>query len=342
MIKHIFESFYSRLALVVFLSFILVGALAVSSIHQSSQAQQHQIAQKLHHDLAKHIVKENQLIKDGAFDSGAMKMVFMNLMVLGPNFEFYLLDEQGQILSYSAEPGKVKLDKVDLSSLKNFLADSAAQQTIYGPDPRSSSRQKIFSAAEIFENDILRGYIYVIIGGELYDNVAERVSQSAMFKYALWTLITGFALALFVTLGAMSLLTKPLRRLTQDVQQFRKEGLNKGSLELDHWNDSSDNEVHQLGSAFHAMAEELQAQYQKVKTTDELRRELISHVSHDLRTPLASMMGYLETWQLKQASLSPEQSAEFIAIDPQERTQDQHVGRTTLRTRPPQWWRCTN
>lgn len=65
---------------------------------------------------------------------------------------------------------------------------------------------------------------------------------------------------------------------------------------------------------FTAMATELKAQYEKVKTTDELRKELISYVSHDLRTPLAALLGYLETWQMSKDNLSAEESDRLIQV----------------------------
>jgi signal transduction histidine kinase len=45
---------------------------------------------------------------------------------------------------------------------------------------------------------------------------------------------------------------------------------------------------------------------------DMLRRELVSNVSHDLRTPLASIHGYLETVMMKQDSLSKEEVHKYL------------------------------
>ncbi|MFT7128378.1 MAG: signal transduction histidine kinase, partial [Gammaproteobacteria bacterium] len=69
----------------------------------------------------------------------------------------------------------------------------------------------------------------------------------------------------------------------------------------------------------------LKKQYQKVKNTDELRRELISYVSHDLRTPLASLQGYLETWQLKHHDLTPEENENLIQTAINNSTQISHL-----------------
>lgn len=41
---------------------------------------------------------------------------------------------------------------------------------------------------------------------------------------------------------------------------------------------------------------------------------MVANISHDLRTPLASLHGYLETLSLKDASLSPEERRRYLGI----------------------------
>ncbi|MFT4526285.1 MAG: signal transduction histidine kinase [Bacteroidia bacterium] len=47
---------------------------------------------------------------------------------------------------------------------------------------------------------------------------------------------------------------------------------------------------------------------------DRLRRELIANVSHDLRTPLAILKGYVETLQIKKDSLSELEKDQYLEI----------------------------
>ncbi|MBT8298553.1 MAG: HAMP domain-containing histidine kinase, partial [Maribacter sp.] len=52
----------------------------------------------------------------------------------------------------------------------------------------------------------------------------------------------------------------------------------------------------------------------KMKSVDLLRRELIANVSHDLRTPLAILKGYIETLQMKKETLSETEKQEYLQI----------------------------
>jgi signal transduction histidine kinase len=311
--KTIISSFYSKLSVGLLLSFIFMGLLMLVLAQQLTQSYQNEVEQKLHAQLAQHVVDDNALLKNGEFDQGALKNAFHSMMILGPSFEFYVLDAKGSIMTFSADPSRIKREAVALDPIKQFMSKQK-KYPILGDDPRSLDKHKIFSVAPITENEKLVGYLYIIIGGEIYDGIVDLLQQSHIFTLAVWSLSMALLFGLLVILLLFAMLTRPLRRLTSDMQQFRQEGFEHGQLPNSKWNKNSSDDIERLGSTFNEMASTLNSQYQKVKDTDELRRELISYVSHDLRTPLASLQGYLETWQLKHAQLSKEEGRQLITV----------------------------
>ncbi|MGE7776567.1 sensor histidine kinase [Chitinophaga sp. NPDC101104] len=62
------------------------------------------------------------------------------------------------------------------------------------------------------------------------------------------------------------------------------------------------------------MADTIFRNIEQLSATDKLRQELIANVSHDLRTPLAIMHGYIETLQIRHDRLSPEEQQKFLGI----------------------------
>ncbi len=60
------------------------------------------------------------------------------------------------------------------------------------------------------------------------------------------------------------------------------------------------------------MAQTIDANIEEIKRNDQLRRDLIANISHDLRSPLASVQGYLETIMIKDDQLSSEQRHSYL------------------------------
>jgi signal transduction histidine kinase len=73
-------------------------------------------------------------------------------------------------------------------------------------------------------------------------------------------------------------------------------------------------EIHRLTFAFKQLVERIQIQMEKLKEADALRRELVANVSHDLRTPLATLRGYIETLYLKDNNLSAQDRKHHLEI----------------------------
>jgi signal transduction histidine kinase len=66
------------------------------------------------------------------------------------------------------------------------------------------------------------------------------------------------------------------------------------------------------------MARRIASQIDQLREKDAQRRQLVAQVSHDLRTPLASMQGYIETLKLRRERLTPEEQDRFLQIALQE------------------------
>ena len=73
-------------------------------------------------------------------------------------------------------------------------------------------------------------------------------------------------------------------------------------------------EIQRLDRAFKAMSQRINQQINVLEANDQKRRNLVANVSHDLRTPLAAVLGYLETLQLRTDQISPAQHQGYIDI----------------------------
>ena len=73
-------------------------------------------------------------------------------------------------------------------------------------------------------------------------------------------------------------------------------------------------ELGRIGGVFNDMAGTIEKNIKELRGIDELRTELISNVSHDLRTPVASIQGYAETLLLKQETITPADRQRYLEI----------------------------
>ena len=299
---------YQKLALSLFSTFVLVVGTCVLIIQSLESISRDKAEQELHQELAAHLVHDNPLLSSGQHDQQALENLFHSMMILGQNFEFYVLDQSGKILTYSAKPGEVKRTYVDLEPIQ-WLLENQMSLPLYADDPRSD-KQKIFSVAPIESNGKTRGYLYVIIGGQIYDSIFSAIKNNEQLQ--LIGILAGASLLFLFVLLLLSFrfFVKPLKKLTGEVKQLNIKTFN-GELPKIEINNTS-GEVAKLSQVFNQLIQQVNQQFLALESVDKDRRELLAHLSHDLRTPLSSLQGFLETINLKQQDISETEGKQYI------------------------------
>lgn len=306
------RSLYAKLAFALLGLLALVGGLLVVVSVFTTELYQQEANQKLNRMLAELIASERDLMRDSRVNNAAVKEIFSMLMTVNPSIEVYLLDRQGTILSYSAEPGKVKRAAVDLGPITAFLEGREAYP-ILGDDPRSTVGRKIFSASRIPRSGPLEGYLYVILGGESYDTVLQKLQGSYILRLSLWVIIVSLLVAAGAGLALFAYLTRRLRRLAVAMGAYA-DGTAFNELVLPRADRGPSDEISRLTATFRLMAGRIEQQVASLRNVDAQRRELIAGVSHDLRTPLATLQGYMETLLMRDSVLSQEERRQYLEI----------------------------
>lgn len=278
-----------------------------------------EVIQDLSRGLAAYIARNALLEDQSAIAPQALRQLFGQLMVVNPSVEVYLLDDQGHIRGHDAPSGHLIRDHVDLAPVRKLIDGGALP--ILGDDPRSASGRKVFSAAPLRQG----GYIYVVLMGETHDRLAARASQDSVMRTTLWSMALVATLGLIAGLVAFALITRPLRRLTNEIRQFESGDARAAAAEVvatpapraesrDEGREEVRDEMVALQSAFRQMSGRIDSQWRALKQQDQERREMVANISHDLRTPLTSLHGYLETLSVKADSLTVEERQRYLAI----------------------------
>jgi len=307
------KSLYSKLAIALLGLFCLLGVSIFILTQFASDMYQQEAIQKLNRDLAKQIVVQKLLIQDHQINHTGLKEIFDMLMVVNPSIELYLLDPEGEILAFSAPPGKVKMNRVDLEPIEKWF-DTGTVFPLTGDDPRNLGKKKVFSVARIPETGALQGYLYIILGGELFDSIFQKLKGSYIMRLSVWWIVASLLFVLTTGLMLFAYLTRRLRRLASIMDSPDMEQTAEQLQSVIRSDRQQGDEIDRLTFTFKQMIERIQAQMEKLKESDMLRRELVTNVSHDLRTPLATLQGYIETLFLKDGNLTAEDRKNHLQI----------------------------
>ena len=305
-------SLTQRLSLV--FAVLLLACSGISLLFQIRAEARHEqeVVQQLSSGLAAHIAGTAQLMDAGGWKPDAVRDLFDKLMAVNPAVELYLLDPDGRIVGHAAPPGRLRRDRVDLAPVRRLIA--GAGLPILGDDPRGTDVRKVFNAAPVRVDGKEAGYVYVILQGETHDALAAGLARHSVWR------MTGLAMGLVALLGlimglvAFRLITRPLRALADTVRAFDATG-DAPVAPLDPPpDDGRRDEIATLRAAFAHMSRRIAEQWRELTRQDQQRRELVANISHDLRTPLTSLHGYLETLRVKDGLLTQAERHRYLDI----------------------------
>lgn len=297
-------------ALLLLTSCALLGWLQVRTSTQYSQA----VIQQISGDLAQHINQSYPLLGQDGLNRDSVRTLFDHLMAVNPSVEVYLLDNQGNIVGDGAPPGHIKRPRIDLEPIQTAL--SSHKFPVYGDDPRSLDGKKVFSVAPMRQDGEIKGYLYVILLGEKYTALSSDAQFNALLKIVLLSISLVALLGLIVGGLAFRWITRPLRELSRQVRELGTGGMEemKAMAALPLQADRGSDEINLLRQGVISMARRIAEQWHRLAQQDQLRREFIANISHDLRTPLTSLHGYLESLSVMSATLSEADKKRYLEI----------------------------
>jgi signal transduction histidine kinase len=305
--RSFFNRLYWKIAVIFMVLLTVLAAIYVYLTAYSAQRYFEATHQRLNREVAAHIVKFMVPFRNGKVNQKEAERIFFNVMVTNPSVEVYLLDTAGIILTYKAPAEKVKLKRVSLQPIRQFIQEEG-QLFIRGDDPRHANIRKIFSAAKVQQGQRLVGYIYVVLTSEEYVSETALLFKSHVLRLGGLTVMITLVAALAIGLLAFWIITRNLNQIIQTVKRFR-EGDWNARIPF-----KSKGELGELAGTFNEMADTILRNVEEARRTEKLRRELIGNISHDLRTPLAAVHGYAETMLMKKDTLTAEERNHYTSV----------------------------
>lgn len=303
---------YGRLVALLLAVTLIMAVLFLLAIRHSDLARTQELNQNLYRHLPGRILTGDILARDGTVDAATVRQAAERIQIVNPRIDSYLLDADGGML---AAPGmdEPPAAAVDVRPIHELLAGNATLP-ILGDDPADPKARRVFAVTSVPLADGKQGYFYLVIRGRSGDTLAQRVGSSNVLREMVLLMACGLMVMLAAAAVIVKFMTRPLRQLAAFVDRFRRSGTAEPPEAARPRKGGRTDEIGQLADTFDHMAGRMLSQMEAMKRADVTRRELVANISHDLRTPLASLQGHLETLQVRQAVLSNEEKAAYLQI----------------------------
>jgi len=348
------NTLFARLSLALLaIVLVISGALFAVNLF-SARNYYEEITQRLNESIAMYVTDQSQLIADGEVDRAALATLAEQAMVINPTVEVYLLDTRGRILGHgdpdnllsdqvSLTPVRQLLTGNARLPLRGTDPRSNREKIFSAwPVMQGDTLQGYLYA-------VLGGQKYDALASSIRGSYVQQVSLAAVLVISLSAFLVGLLVFNLMT-RRLGRLTRQVRQFTESGFDPDRSGFlppaapapnpshqpgadrddtafiaptnatagpgQTGGLGVadDVLPSHRGDEITQLHTAFRHMAGKIVQQVEELKETDRLRRELISNVSHDLRTPLSSLHGYIETLLIKNRELDADQRQQYLEV----------------------------
>jgi two-component system OmpR family sensor kinase len=303
------QTLFGRL-LLVFLLFGIVMTAALLYVMQVSHRQFHlEFDQTVNRDLARQYVASNFLLTDRLLTASTLHQGIKKLAAANPEIDIYLLDDSGVIVASSVPDSDRHRVRVDMQPIKEFIAGRAPP--VLADNPRETGSRDVFSAAPFHVADCPADYLYLVLGRAEDAPGASRLRSTFAIREGAGVIVLAAGLSVALSLFFLRLLTRRLSVLEQTMSRF--ESLSAAPDGVAPTRRGGD-EIDRLEALFRDLAARIDAQMAQLQSVDAARREMLANLSHDLRTPITTLLAHLESLQMEDQPLSAQERTEYVAV----------------------------
>lgn len=233
-----------------------------------------------------------------------------NLLLLEPDSQLYLLAADGTVRASSGSKALPPDFKVAIEPVRQAAAVAAASAPqrgaayVMGDDPEHMDEGAVIAARALEQAAIRRtagpaGYLYLVSRKPGLPPTRMARLASHLAGPALAPVLAVVLLATALAAWIITAVTRPLAVLSDEVARAARAGFGADTpvLAPPGGRAPADDEFGRLHTGFQALLTKLHAQWDRLRRLDAFRRESVSNLSHDLRSPLTAATASLETLQ---------------------------------------------
>ncbi|MEY8349341.1 HAMP domain-containing sensor histidine kinase [Bacillus cereus] len=161
----------------------------------------------------------------------------------------------------------------------------------------------LFSSPVYYGSDVIGAIRFI---NELQDEKEVLMNVSWTF---LITSICLVACGIFFAIRLAKSLHKPIDQLRQMAKRLAN-GDYKSKIELNEYV-----EIAQLSASFNAMADAIELHITQLKEEKEKQKDFLDRITHELKTPLTAIIGYVDLIPKLQSTRDVEESLQYVSIE---------------------------
>ena len=207
------------------------------------------------------------------------------------NSDIWFVDNEGSLLA-SAKSGDVSYAP---SRIENFdPAESGGSTYLTGDYHGCVNSEMITVIAPVTENFSTHGYLLV---HKPYSQITD--VHSVLMRNTYIVILIIYVLSFIILLGVHFLIYRPLVKITNAAKQYAS-----GNLDVVIPVNTQD-EIGYLSASLNYMSSQL-------KDMEDYQKKFVANVSHDFRSPLTSIKGYVEA--MADGTIPPEMQGKYLNI----------------------------
>ena len=289
-----------KLALAIFATGIVTALLVIATVVYTFQRFERESAYRRGSAFLQRVVgSQDHLFELWLRQPEEFQAWLGNLVLFEPDTQLYLLDPAGTVLVCSGKPMPPGF-KVALGPVLQAVGQPGAAY-VMGDDPERMDADAVVAVQAvrrpaIRNADPVAGYLYLVLHTEQLPEGRWAALRMSVARPALWLIGAVVALTTLLAVLIIAAVTRPLRRLTEAVATLSQRGLDESmSTAKTLLPARTRDEFGQLTGAFEMMLDISLRQWKELRRLDHFRREGVSNLSHDLRSPLTATVACLET-----------------------------------------------
>ncbi len=306
-----------RLALAVLLTGLLTAVGVMATLALAFQRFEHESAyQRADAFLSRVVAKYDDLLDLQARDPAAFTQFLASLLLFEPDSQLYLLAADGTVLAHTGQVVLAPGFKVALGPVQQSAAAAVDVQArklapyVMGDDPEHMDADAVV-AARALQRPLIRasgpvaGYLYIVCRKPGLPGASQALFRSSLAGPALAAVAALIVLGSLLAAWIIGTVTRPLRVLSDEVAAASRDGFSAAAAAAPQPAlapaVTGHDEFSRLRQGFHAMLDTLRVQWNALQRMDHFRRESVSNLSHDLRSPLTATVACLETLEQRWA-----------------------------------------